>query len=140
MQFFLFRRSDLRPRSMSGVVGQKWRTSGYHLDKLVRATKSRKWEACLVHDVFERVGAVDSETNKDDVGFGVRKRSQAVVFFLSSSIPQRQFDHLARWQMRGLGDVVLEYGRYVFLQQLAKGALMIMMWCLWRTSGKLPEL
>lgn len=26
----LLRRSDLRPQRMIGVVGQKWRTSGYH--------------------------------------------------------------------------------------------------------------
>lgn len=26
----LLRRSDLRPTSIRGVVGQKWRTSGYH--------------------------------------------------------------------------------------------------------------
>lgn len=30
MQERFVRRSDLRPTSMSGVVGQKWRTSGYH--------------------------------------------------------------------------------------------------------------
>lgn len=30
MQVRLFRRSDLRPQRMMGVVGQKWRTSGYH--------------------------------------------------------------------------------------------------------------
>ena len=30
MQLRLWRRSDLRPTRMIGVVGQKWRTSGYH--------------------------------------------------------------------------------------------------------------
>ncbi len=30
MQFFLCRRSDFRPSRITGVVGQKWRTSGYH--------------------------------------------------------------------------------------------------------------
>ncbi len=30
MQARFVRRSDLRPMRMSGVVGQKWRTSGYH--------------------------------------------------------------------------------------------------------------
>lgn len=32
MQVRLFRRSDLRPQRMMGVVGQKWRTSGYHCE------------------------------------------------------------------------------------------------------------
>jgi hypothetical protein len=94
--------------------------------------------AYLVHDVFERVGAVNSETNKDDVGFGVGQRSQSVVFFLTSSVPQSELDHLACGQMRGLGDVVFKDGRHVFLRRSA-----------WRrvgravrgrTSGKLPEL
>ena len=31
MQERFVRRSDLRPTRISGVVGQKWRTSGYHL-------------------------------------------------------------------------------------------------------------
>jgi hypothetical protein len=120
MQFFLLRRSDLRPSSINGVVGQKWRTSGYHLDELVRTTKSRNWAVYLVHDVFQRVGAVDSETNKDDVGLWVRQRSQSVVLFLPSGIPQSELDHLARWQMRCLGDVVLKYGRHIFLRQSAR--------------------
>ncbi len=30
MHVRLPRRSDLRPQRMMGVVGQKWRTSGYH--------------------------------------------------------------------------------------------------------------
>ncbi len=30
MQLRLLRRSDLRAQRMMGVVGQKWRTSGYH--------------------------------------------------------------------------------------------------------------
>lgn len=30
MQVGLSRRSDFSPRRMTGVVGQKWRTSGYH--------------------------------------------------------------------------------------------------------------
>ena len=34
MQVRLLRRSDLRPTRISGVVGQKWRTSGYHCDVL----------------------------------------------------------------------------------------------------------
>lgn len=34
MQVLLLRRSDLRPQRIMGVVGQKWRTSGYHCDML----------------------------------------------------------------------------------------------------------
>ena len=34
IQVRLLRRSDLRPRSMMGVVGQKCRTSGYHCDQV----------------------------------------------------------------------------------------------------------
>jgi hypothetical protein len=35
MQVRLFLRSDLRPQRMIGVVGQKWRTSGYHCGESV---------------------------------------------------------------------------------------------------------
>jgi hypothetical protein len=35
MQVRLFLRSDLRPQRMMGVVGQKWRTSGYHCGESV---------------------------------------------------------------------------------------------------------
>ena len=35
MHVRLFRRSDLRPQRMIGVVGQKWRTSGYHWQESV---------------------------------------------------------------------------------------------------------
>lgn len=33
MQVRLERRSDFRPQRIMGVVGQKWRTSGYHCRK-----------------------------------------------------------------------------------------------------------
>lgn len=36
MHVLLLRRSDFKPTRMSGVVGQKWRTSGYHLDSCQR--------------------------------------------------------------------------------------------------------
>ena len=41
MQVLLLRRSDLRPQRMMGVVGQKWRTSGYHYDTSVESRN--KW-------------------------------------------------------------------------------------------------
>jgi hypothetical protein len=37
MHVRLFRRSDLRPQRMIGVVGQKWRTSGYHWKESVKS-------------------------------------------------------------------------------------------------------
>ena len=43
MHVRLFRRSDLRPQRMIGVVGQKWRTSGYHWEESV---KLLEWEMC----------------------------------------------------------------------------------------------
>jgi len=36
MHVRLCRRSDLRPQRMMGVVGQKWRTSGYHWEESVK--------------------------------------------------------------------------------------------------------
>ena len=69
----------------------------------------------LVHDIFERVGTVDSEADEEDIGLWVRKRSQSVVFLLSSSIPQSKLYHLARWRMWCMRDVVLEYGGNIFL-------------------------
>lgn len=81
MQTRLLRRSDLRPTRMSGVVGQKWRTSGYHWEESVfgycdRARRGRIEKLpYLVHDVLERVGAIDGEANKDEVGFRIRERA-----------------------------------------------------------------
>jgi hypothetical protein len=46
MHVRLCRRSDLRPQRMIGVVGQKWRTSGYHWEESV---KSLIWEMCCWH-------------------------------------------------------------------------------------------
>jgi hypothetical protein len=37
MHVRLCRRSDLRPQRMIGVVGQKWRTSGYHWEESVKS-------------------------------------------------------------------------------------------------------
>lgn len=41
MQARFVRRSDLRPTRMSGVVGQKCRTSGYHCEGSVEAVKDK---------------------------------------------------------------------------------------------------
>lgn len=42
MQVRLFLRSDLRPQRMMGVVGQKWRTSGYHWKESVSKFSSEE--------------------------------------------------------------------------------------------------
>lgn len=62
---------------MRGVVGQKWRTSGYHCKESVLADYDRNglgklgpW-VYLVHDVLEGIGAVDGEAHKDEVGLGI---------------------------------------------------------------------
>jgi hypothetical protein len=84
-------------------------------------------EAYLVHDILERVWAINSEAHKDDVGLGVGERSQSVVLLLSGSVPECKLDHLACWGMGCVGDVVLEDGGYIFLHLLA-----------WFASSSLP--
>lgn len=44
----------------------------------------------LLADVFERGGRRDAEANEEDVGLGIRERSQAVVIFLPGGIEQSQ--------------------------------------------------
>lgn len=46
-------------------------------------------------DVVEGRGADDGEADEEDVGLGVGERSQPVVVFLSSSVPQAEADGLA---------------------------------------------
>lgn len=75
----------------------------------------------LVHDVFERVGAVDGEADKEDVGLWVGKRAQAVVLLLAGRVPEGELHHLARGGVRCVGDIVLEHGGHVFLTTLAVG-------------------
>lgn len=72
MQVRLLRRSDLRPQRIMGVVGQKWRTSGYHCSHSQYALKyGIGEEAYLVQHVLERVRAVDSEAHEEQVGLWV---------------------------------------------------------------------
>lgn len=55
-----------------GVVGQKWRTSGYHCVCVSRSAQvSRRDVAYLVHNIFKRVGTVDGEANEKQIGLGV---------------------------------------------------------------------
>lgn len=51
--------------------------------------------AYLGSNVVKRWRADDREANQEDVGLRVRERSQAVVIFLSSSIPKSQANWLA---------------------------------------------
>lgn len=44
--------------------------------------------------IGERRSLINGKANQDDVGLGIRERSQSVVVFLASSIPQRQLDRL----------------------------------------------
>ena len=94
MHVRLFRRSDLRPTKTRGVVGQKCRTSGYHCGGQSRYSYGER-KSYLVHDVLERVGAIDSKADEKQIRFGVRKRSQTVVLFLPCCIPQRKFNRLS---------------------------------------------
>ncbi len=112
------------------MYGQKWRTSGYHYVPWVSrspvsevgvrggAKSKAEWVTNLVHDVFERVRAVNGKTDKDEVRLGVRQRPQSVVFLLSGRIPKRQLNDLAGGRVYGIGDVVLEYCRDIFLSRV----------------------
>jgi hypothetical protein len=52
MHVRLLRRSDLRPTRMRGVVGQKWRTSGYHFAFVSLFLFDVESIAHLVHDIL----------------------------------------------------------------------------------------
>lgn len=75
--------------------------------------------AYLVHDVLQRVGAVNSKAHKDEVGLGVGQWPQPVVLLLAGRIPECQLDRLAGRRVCRVGDVVLENGWDVFLEGLA---------------------
>ena len=69
----------------------------------------------LLLDVVERVWRVDGETDQNDVGVGVRQRTETVIIFLASSIPKGEFNMLAI--NLDVGDIVLEDGRDVDLRE-----------------------
>ena len=71
----------------------------------------------LVHDVLERVRAVDGEADKDEVRLGVRERPQPVVLLLPGRVPERELHRLAGGRVCRVGDVVLEDGGNVFLRE-----------------------
>lgn len=69
----------------------------------------------LVHDIFERVRAVNGKTHKDQVGFRVRQRSQPVVLLLSGRVPESELHRLTGGRVCGVRDVILKDGWDVFL-------------------------
>ena len=71
----------------------------------------------LLHDVLERVGAVDGEADEEQVGLGVGERPQPVILFLPGGVPQCELDGLATGLMRLGSNVVLENCGHIFLQQ-----------------------
>ena len=79
----------------------------------------------LVHDVLKRVGAVNGEADKYEVGLGVGERAEAVVLLLAGRVPEGQLDRLASWGVGGVGDVVLKNGRDVFLRSLRQFAVRV---------------
>ena len=61
---------------MIGVVGQKWRTSGYHWQESAKLLNDRCGvETYLVQDVFQRVWAVNGEADEKQIGLGVGEGS-----------------------------------------------------------------
>jgi hypothetical protein len=71
MQARLVRRSDLRPTRIRGVVGQKWRTSGYHYVESVQSLCSVMYSTYLVHNIFQRIRAIDGETHKQQISLWI---------------------------------------------------------------------
>jgi hypothetical protein len=72
----------------------------------------------LVHDIFERVRAVNCEADEENVGFRVGKRPKTIILLLASSIPQSKLDHLARRRVRSVRDIVLKNSRDIFLLRM----------------------
>jgi hypothetical protein len=70
----------------------------------------------LVHDVLQRVGAVNGEADEDEVCLRVGERAKPVVLLLAGCIPQCKLDGLTRSLVGWIGDVVLKDSRNVFLQ------------------------
>jgi hypothetical protein len=69
----------------------------------------------LVHDIFERIWAVDGETDEEEIGFWVGQRAESIVFLLSCCVPESELESLARYWVDCVGNVVLKYGRNIFL-------------------------
>ena len=91
----------------------------------------------LVHDIFQRVWAVDGEADEEEIGFGVREGPQAVIFFLASCVPQSEFDSTSSRGVCCLCDVIFEDRWHIFLRCISQdlGAATKPL-----TSGKYPWL
>lgn len=68
----------------------------------------------LLKNIVQRVRRINGEADQDDVRVGVRERSETVIIFLASRIPQGQLDVLV--VNLDVGDVVLENGGDVDLE------------------------
>ena len=73
----------------------------------------------LVHDIFERVRAVNGEANEEKIGLWVGEWSQTVVFFLACSVPERQFHRLTTRLVIGVSNIVFEDCRDIFLLSIS---------------------
>lgn len=74
MHVRLLRKSDFNPTRMIGVVGQKCRTSGYHLEDVnIKVTLHLKGflAAYLVHNILQRSGTVNRKADKQQIRLGV---------------------------------------------------------------------
>lgn len=81
-------------------------------DGQVRAEVQDFSDPLFLH-VVEGIWRVDSEADEDDVGVWVGQRSQSVVVFLASSIPESQLADAA--VDLDFGDIILKDGRDVDL-------------------------
>ena len=64
-------------------------------------------------DVIERGGADDGKADQENIGLGVRERSQPVVILLSSGIPKAETDRLS--VDHNTSGVVVEAGEFMLV-------------------------
>jgi hypothetical protein len=110
-------RSFLHPTRMIGRPAQKCMTSAIHCNKepcLVGSTTvGGTITTNLFLDVVERIGGVNGETDQNNMGVRVGKRSETIVVFLACGIPQGQLNMSA--VDLDICDVVLEHSGYIDL-------------------------
>ena len=86
----------------------------------LRSCQSRPQNLCrnayLIHDVFQRIGAVDGEADEQQVRLRVRERPQPVILLLAGCVPQCKLDPFSGPLVFDLGDVIFKDGWHVFLQ------------------------
>ena len=126
------RRSFLHPTRIIGKSGQKCITSEIHCEAKSKDGADRisgailrvsnhvsETGAHLLLHVIKRIGAVNGETDKDDMRVRVTEWAEAIVIFLASSIPKSKFDALAiNFDIRY---VVLKDGRDINLLKESHG-------------------